>query len=239
MLELKNLEHENITVILSFSYAKSEFTSLVNKPVEKTWYSKTFDVLFFKCSDWKKEGNQRNWIVLPQEHAVSISQKIFHSNLFVFRMKFFKIFSKILGSMLYDDYLEKGECCWELSVLVDTTLSPLEWYEMRIFGPKLITIFWLESLSSKYKTEPNAVLKNNVRIDLIRTLWMGWLLKLNWEFSWIHNTQSYEKTVQYNIQTALFFQKKRSNLFCKHKWKIWQSIDRARLWFFILEIFTY
>ena len=46
----------------------------------------------------------------------------------------------------------------------------LEWYEFRIFGPKLMRIFWLESLSSKYKTGQNAVLKKNVQIDLIRTL---------------------------------------------------------------------
>ena len=35
VLELKNLEHKNIKVILSFSCAKSEVTLLLNKPVEK------------------------------------------------------------------------------------------------------------------------------------------------------------------------------------------------------------
>ena len=39
-LELKNLEHENITVIVSSRWAKLDFTWLVNKTVEKTWYSK-------------------------------------------------------------------------------------------------------------------------------------------------------------------------------------------------------
>ena len=39
-LELKNLEHENITVIVNSRCAKLDFTWLVHKTVEKTWYSK-------------------------------------------------------------------------------------------------------------------------------------------------------------------------------------------------------
>ena len=54
-LELKNLEHKDMTVILCFSCAKLEFTSLLNKPVEKNLVFKDFDVLFFKYSDRKKE----------------------------------------------------------------------------------------------------------------------------------------------------------------------------------------
>ena len=51
VLELKNLEHENITVIVSSRWAKLDFTWLVNKTVEKNVVFKDFDVLFLKCSD--------------------------------------------------------------------------------------------------------------------------------------------------------------------------------------------
>ena len=53
MLELKNLEHENITVIVSSRWAKLDFTWLVNKTVEKNVVFRDFDVLFLKCSDKK------------------------------------------------------------------------------------------------------------------------------------------------------------------------------------------
>ena len=123
--------------------------------------------------------------------------------LFLFHKKIFHFICMFLEGILSKKYTQNFwvQCysrlsreSWELSFF-DTAVSSLEWYEMRIFGPKLITIIWLESLSSTYKTGPNAVLKINVRIDLIRTLWMRCLLKLNWEFSWIHNTQSVENTV--------------------------------------------
>ena len=152
VLKRQNFEHKDITVLLRFSCARLEFTSLLNKPVEKNMVFKHFDVLFFKYSDWKTEKKSKKLDVLPQEHNISISQKMFHNHSLVFWMNSFKNILKNFGFNAIHDFLEKGESCWQVNESWVFWLTQLFRVEMRIFGPKLITIFWLESLSSKYKT---------------------------------------------------------------------------------------
>ena len=97
VLKRQNFEHKDITVLLRFSCARLEFTSLLNKPVEKNMVFKHFDVLFFKYSDWKTEKKSKKLDVLPQEHNISISQKMFHNHSLVFWMNSFKNILKNFG----------------------------------------------------------------------------------------------------------------------------------------------
>ena len=87
--------------MLSVSYAKLDFAWLLNKTVEKTWLFKDFDVLFLKYSDWKKKKNQRNWMTYHKNMLFPLHKKYFTSIHLLFEWIPLKIFSKILGSMLF------------------------------------------------------------------------------------------------------------------------------------------
>ena len=70
-------------------YIVSKQNSRKKRGIERFWCT------VFKMLRQKNEKNQRNWMHLPQECAVSFSQKIFLCNSFGFWMNSFeKIFSK-------------------------------------------------------------------------------------------------------------------------------------------------
>ena len=79
----------------------------------------------------------------------------------------------VLPSCLQNKPHENLENIWCLETLMYCEFAPLwtlnETWEA-FSGPKVIRIFWMESLSSIYKLEWNAVLKIYLWIDLIRSV---------------------------------------------------------------------
>ena len=79
------------------------------------------------------------------------------------------------------------------------SLSHLKMKRDENFRPKSDNNFLVGITEQYIQDWAKCCFKKNLQIDLIRTLWMACLLKLNWEFSWIYSTQALQKTVPQNL----------------------------------------